>query len=120
MSDTDTIIDEIRKNPLLDGVTFTGGEPFMQPEPLIKLAGDIKNLERGLNIMVYTGYTIEEIMAENDSAKTELLRKTDILVDGPFINELRSLELNFKGSANQRIIDIAKTLETGNIVCAEL
>lgn len=121
LSDTDILLDEISRNPLLDGVTFSGGEPFLQPQPLIRLAKDIKNLNRDLNIMVYTGYTMEEIVsgADEENRWMEFLGCMDVLVDGRFIKELKSLELNFKGSSNQRIIDTVKTLKEGRIVFAE-
>ncbi|MCH5184983.1 MAG: anaerobic ribonucleoside-triphosphate reductase activating protein [Oscillospiraceae bacterium] len=122
LTDTDEILEEIKKNPLLDGVTFSGGEPFLQPLPLIKLAEDIKNLNRGLDIIVYTGYTIEEILsgADDKNRWSELMRCIDILVDGPFAEELRSVELTFKGSSNQRIINVPETLVKGKIVCVDL
>lgn len=122
LSDTDTLLENIKSNPLLDGVTFTGGEPFMQAAALTELASEIKKSLKGLDIVVYTGYTIEEILsgADENNHWMDFMRYIDILVDGPFIEELRSIELDFKGSANQRIIDAAKTLAEGKIVLADI
>lgn len=100
--DTVELLDAVRKNPLLSGITLTGGEPLLQIDAAIELARETKNL--GLNVWCYTGYTLEEI---TDSAR-ELLKYVDVLVDGPFVEELRDLELEFRGSSNQRIIDLNK------------
>lgn len=101
------ILAEIDKNPLLTGVTFTGGEPFCQPEPLYKLGMEIKS--RGLDIMAYSGYTLEQLqdMAEQEPFIGKLLGIIDYLVDGPFILEERDLTLEFRGSKNQRFIRMA-------------
>ena len=88
--------------PLLSGITLTGGEPLLQIKPAIELAKAAKNL--GLNVWCYTGYKFEEI----PPAAQELLNFVDVLVDGEFILALRDLELNFRGSSNQRIIDLNK------------
>ncbi len=100
--DTSELINAIKKNPLLSGITLTGGEPLLQIEPAIELAKAAKNL--GLNVWCYTGYTLEEI----PPAAQELLNYVDVLVDGEFILALRDLELDFRGSSNQRIIDLNK------------
>ena len=100
--DTVELLDAVRKNSLLSGITLTGGEPLLQIDAAIELARETKNL--GLNVWCYTGYTLEEIA---DSAR-ELLKYVDVLVDGPFVEELRDLELEFRGSSNQRIIDLNK------------
>lgn len=101
------ILAEIDKNPLLSGVTFTGGEPFCQPEPLYKLGLEIK--ARGLDITAYSGYTLEQLseMAEKEPFIGKLLGIVDYLVDGPFILEERDLTLEFRGSRNQRFIRMA-------------
>ena len=114
--DVDDIIKNIEKNPLLDGVTFSGGEPFLHAQTLCYIADKVH--EMGLNVMCYTGFTIEELLAGADSENKwrELLERIDILVDGPFILSERSVELNFKGSKNQRIIDVPKTLEKDEII----
>lgn len=98
--DTDELIAAIKKNPLLSGITLTGGEPLLQISPAIELAKATKNL--GLNVWCYTGYTLEEI----PPAAQELLKFVDVLVDGPFILAQRDLELDFRGSSNQRVIDL--------------
>ncbi len=116
LADREAILQAVKENPLLGGVTFSGGEPFAQPEPLADLAGDIKGL--GKHLMVYTGYTYEKLlqMKEQRPAIGELLSLADILVDGPYIEAERNLTLKYRGSANQRIIDLNKTRDSGTIV----
>lgn len=108
--DTEEIISAIKKNPLLSGITLSGGEPFLQIEPALELAKSAKNL--GLNVWCYTGYRFENIPANAN----ELLKNIDVLVDGEYIEELRDLELNFCGSKNQRIIDLNKTRAENKII----
>ena len=99
-----------------DGITFSGGDPMFQVEACNKIADYCKN--KGLNIWVYTGFTYEEIMemAKKKPIYKEFLEKIDVLVDGRFILKERDLNLLFRGSANQRLIDIPKTLKSGEIV----
>jgi len=111
--DTDAIIDQFRANELLDGITLTGGEPFMQPDACLALAKAAK--KAGLNVWCYTGYTLEEIKAEALRSTKELLRNIDVLVDGRFVEEKKSLDLRFRGSSNQRII----RLDHGRVVSIE-
>jgi anaerobic ribonucleoside-triphosphate reductase activating protein len=111
----ESLLTAMRKNPLLDGLTLSGGEPFLQVEPCICLAGEAREL--GLNVWAYSGYTFEEL--EADPAKRRLLEACDVLVDGPFLLQERTLEKRFRGSRNQRVIDIKKTLERGEIVLEE-
>lgn len=108
--DTNEIISEIKKNPLLDGITLTGGEPFLQINAAEELARAAKNL--GLNVWCYTGFNFEEL----PPATSTLLENIDVLIDGEYIENLRDLELQFRGSSNQRIIDIKKTREQNKIV----
>lgn len=104
----DQILQEIKSNSLLSGVTFSGGEPTLQLESVLTLALRIK-AETGLNIYLYSGFTVEQLM-RNPKAK-ELIETIDVLIDGPYIEELRDpLELKFKGSSNQRTIDTKKYL----------
>ncbi|MBQ3185353.1 MAG: anaerobic ribonucleoside-triphosphate reductase activating protein [Firmicutes bacterium] len=109
------LLEEIDKDKLLAGVTFSGGEPFCQAEAFACLGRGVK--ERGLNITVFSGYTLEELqdMAVQRADVRELLELTDILIDGPFINELRDLTLQFRGSSNQRVIDMNETRKTGEL-----
>lgn len=109
------LLEEIDKDKLLAGVTFSGGEPFCQAEAFACLGRGVK--ERGLNITVFSGYTLEELqeMAMQRADVRELLELTDILIDGPFINELRDLTLQFRGSSNQRVIDMNETRKTGEL-----
>ena len=103
------ILDVIDKNPLLDGVTFTGGEPFLQAESLFLLAREIK--KRGLSLMIYTGFLWEELIDNPDYFR--LIRLADIVVDGPFIEAGKSHELLYKGSQNQRVIMVQESLGNG-------
>ena len=98
----------ICEDPLLKGVTFSGGEPFCQPAPLAELARRVH--ARGLDVTVFTGYTWEQLLAAGDPAVRELLGQTDLLVDGPYLEEQRDLTLLFRGSANQRLIDVPRSL----------
>ena len=107
------IFDIIRKNPLCRGVTFSGGEPFAQAEGYAKLGRLLK--EAGYEVAAYTGYTFEQLL-EGTQAQRELLQTVDILIDGPFVLSERSLELSFRGSRNQRILDVAKSLAQGKAV----
>jgi len=102
------LISQIRKNPLLTGVTFSGGEPLLQAAALLPLAKMIK--EDGLDLAIYTGFTLEEILEKADPAILALLSLADTLVDGPFLLPRRSLSLRFRGSENQRILDIPGSL----------
>ena len=112
-TDTDEIISIMKENPLLDGITLSGGEPMEQANACIILAEEAKKI--GLNVWVYTGYTWEELLYKNEEIQ-KLLSFTDVLVDGPFVYSLRSLELCFKGSSNQRIIDVQRSLLQNSVV----
>jgi anaerobic ribonucleoside-triphosphate reductase activating protein len=115
--DTSDLFQEIIENPLLKGITFSGGEPFCQPEPLAALAKQIHM--RNLDITVFTGYTYEQLVALHDASIDALLNETDVLIDGRFLLEQKDLTLAFKGSRNQRIIDMNRTRQTGQLVFAE-
>lgn len=95
----------------LRGITLSGGEPFFQAGEMAALAGEAKKM--GLDVVTYTGYTYEEILALDLPGSRELLEVTDILVDGPFKTELQDIALAFRGSSNQRLIDLASTREKG-------
>ena len=116
--DTADLLEKIKANPLLDGVTFSGGEPFMQSEILAYFGREIKSL--GLNIVTYTGFTFEELYCNRDkNGWGELLEVTDYLVDGPFILEKKDWKIKFRGSSNQRYIDCQASLAAGRAVEVE-
>lgn len=119
-SSTERILEEAKKDPILRGLTFSGGEPFCQAEALSVLAKEAK--EKGYDIFCYTGYTFEHLLTQFDSHPEykALLENCDWLVDGPFILEKRSLILKFRGSTNQRILDVKKSLEKGCAVETEV
>ena len=113
-------LDEVEKkftgNPLLDGITLTGGEPFQQPAACAELAR--RAHQKGLNVWSYSGYTYEKLreLAKQDEGVNALLSEIDVLVDGPFRLNERSLVLLYCGSKNQRLIDMKKTRKTGEVV----
>lgn len=116
----DEILSMIEENPLLDGVTFSGGDPMDQAAALVPLAREIK--ERGYNLVIFTGYTYENIMklVPEKPELLELLSFADMLVDGPFIMARKSLELKFRGSSNQRLIDVQQSLTEGHVVLHQI
>lgn len=102
------VVEHVKCNPLTRGVTFSGGEPFAQAAAHAELARQLK--AAGYEVASYTGYTFEQLLEEQDPAKLDLLQQLDILVDGPFRQEELSLELRFRGSANQRILNVPQSL----------
>ncbi|PKM80660.1 MAG: anaerobic ribonucleoside-triphosphate reductase activating protein [Firmicutes bacterium HGW-Firmicutes-14] len=112
------IMDTINKVRLINGVTFSGGEPFMQAEAFARLGKQVK--EKGLDLMTYTGYTWEELLAlgREKPQVMELLNLSDYLVDGPFIASEKDLNLAFRGSRNQRVIDVRQSLLKQDVILA--
>ena len=112
-------VDEVKKQiDLLEGqqgITFSGGDPMMQPESCLELAKYAKSL--GYNIWCYTGFTFEELLKLGEKKKSILkfLNYIDVLVDGRFILEEKSFDVVFRGSKNQRLIDVSKSLENGKV-----
>ena len=100
--DVEELLQVVKDSPW--NVTFSGGDPFFQAEGFALLARSIK-AETSKTIWCYTGYTLEALVQENDPWKMELLRNIDVLVDGPFVQDLRDEQLRFRGSSNQRILD---------------
>jgi len=115
----DELWEHIEANPLLSGITLTGGEPFEQPEPLTELAR--RTRAKGLTVWAYSGYTFEQLLADTPStAAHELLTHCDVLVDGLFVEPLKRFGLKWRGSSNQRIIDIPASLEAQEVVLCSL
>ncbi len=111
---TEEILARLAANPLEGGITLSGGEPMEQPEACLELAQGARAL--GKNVWIYTGYTWEALMQARDPARLALLKAADVLVDGPFLLAERTLELRFRGSKNQRLIDVRASLESGETV----
>jgi anaerobic ribonucleoside-triphosphate reductase activating protein len=116
LKDMDRLIEDINSNPMLVGVTFSGGDPFEQPEEFAYLAKNIK--KDGKNIWCYTGYTFEYILEniEKICGWKDLLNNIDVLIDGKFIKNKVDNKLKFKGSSNQRIINVTESLLIGKVV----
>lgn len=113
VADTGEIIALMRENPLLSGLTLSGGEPMLQPEACLLLAREARAM--GLDVWVYSGYVYGDLL-EMGEAVNQLLAACDVLVDGPFILDQRSLTLPFRGSRNQRLIDLKASREAGQAV----
>ena len=109
------LAEEMRATRYLDGITLSGGDPLLQPSAVIVMADAAH--EKGLSVWCYTGWTFEALMqgAAGEEA-VEALRHIDVLVDGPFVLAERDLNLRFRGSRNQRVIDVRKSRETGRVV----
>lgn len=106
LTDTEKIWKNFRMNPSIKGITFSGGEPFLWGRELAEVGRAVR--AAGLDVMTYSGYTYEKLlkMAEEDEGVASLLEVTNFLVDGPFIEAERDLTLKYRGSRNQRILDI--------------
>lgn len=110
--DIEEIFEKIDNLKFQKGITLSGGDPFMQSEAAKKIADYARN--KGYNIWCYTGYTYENII-KNPKLKS-LLESVDVLIDGPFLLEEKSLNCRFRGSKNQRIIAVKKSLEEERVV----
>ena len=102
---------------MIKGVTLSGGDPFCQAEAFATLSAELK--KQGYEICAFTGYLFEKLVEDKTNSKYKLLENVDILIDGPFIESEKSLELRFKGSRNQRTIDVAKSLAEGRVVLSD-
>lgn len=107
LKENKNIIEEMKKNPLISGLTLSGGEPFLQPKEIYNLC--ILAKEEGYNIIAYSGYTYEELIDKNDEFINSTLEVIDVLIDGKFDILKKSLSLLYRGSSNQRVIDMVKT-----------
>ena len=110
----DLILGIVRFNPLSRGVTFSGGEPFAQAAGFAEIAKALK--ANGYEVASYSGYTFEELLAGTPEQR-ELLNHLDVLIDGRFLQEEKSLEVPFRGSRNQRIIRVPQSLAAGEAIC---
>ena len=117
--DTEDVKKEIAELKYQDGVTLSGGDPFFQADAVLDIAEFCQS--KGLNVWCYTGFTFEELldMAKKNKDIIDFLNNIDILVDGKFMIELKSYDVIFRGSTNQRIIDVKESLKSSSIVLAE-
>jgi len=116
LEDTEDLIKKIKQKGFISGITISGGEPFSQAFPCALLAEAAHDM--GKSVMVYSGYTFEQLldMAESDSGVKQLLCSCDILVDGPYLESSRNIDLPFRGSENQRVLDMSASLDKGQAV----
>ena len=114
--ETDEVIEDLKLDEVR-GLTILGGEPFQNEVDLLEVLRDIKK-EVQKDIWIFSGYTYEEILKDED--KKKLLEECDVLVDGRFVEALKDLSLRFRGSSNQRIIDVQKSLESNEVVLFDL
>lgn len=110
----ESVFEKFLKNPMLKGITLSGGEPFCQADALIELCELVKSKNK--DIWAYSGYTFEKLKNNITPNSKKLLGLVDVLVDGKFVLELRDLTLTFRGSSNQRIIDVKKSLAEDKVI----
>ena len=112
-TDTKDICEELKTLKYQTGITLSGGDPFFQPKAALEIVKFAKDI--GLNVWAYTGFTFDALL-NGDENRLELLKYIDVLVDGKFVLDNKSLNCKFRGSTNQRIIDVKKSLEKGDVV----
>lgn len=117
LEQVDNVVKDFRKNPIIQGITISGGEPFLQPKAVLNLIKKAK--ETNLDVIVYSGYYYHELASFNDNYINEILKAADYLIDGPF--EMKNISLNvlFRGSTNQRIINLQETTNLDDLVFVE-
>ena len=114
---SEILLIQLKAHFYLDGVTFSGGEPMAQAAACGELAQAVHQL--GMNVWCYTGYTWEALMEAQNPDQRAFLEQIDVLIDGPFLLAQKSLNLRFRGSANQRLIDVQASLKAQRVVLAE-
>jgi len=112
------IIDRICENSILKGITLSGGEPLCEENiaGVLDFVKSLKEVKPNFNVWCYSGYTLEQLMNRNDEITNEMLENIDVLVDGQFVLDKKNPTLKFRGSENQRILDIPKCLQEQEIV----
>ncbi len=113
----ESLADELGRNPLISGLTLSGGEPFLQGAECARLARLAH--KKGLDVWAYTGYNYETLLERAEPEQMELLAEVDVLVDGPFVMDLKSYGARFRGSSNQRLIDMNQTRRAGKMMLWE-
>ncbi|PWJ42314.1 anaerobic ribonucleoside-triphosphate reductase activating protein [Sediminitomix flava] len=105
---------KIEDNILLDGITLCGGDPFYDPKEVLKFVRKYKERFPSHTIWSYSGYTWERLLWDED--RKALAQELDVLIDGPFVLRQKDLTLKFRGSSNQRVIDVKPSLEKNEAV----
>lgn len=113
-SELEEVVKDIESNPMLDGITLSGGDPFYQADACAELIKSIKSKREDITVWAYTGFTWEELIKSPEMLN--LAKLCDVIVDGRYIENKRKLELEFRGSSNQRLIDVKKTIAAGKVV----
>ncbi len=113
LKDVDEVCSELKSLKYQSGITLSGGDPFFQSKEALYIAKFAKSI--GLNVWAYTGFTYDALI-NGDKDRLELLKNVDVLVDGKFVLDKKSLACKFRGSTNQRLIDVKKSLEKGDVV----
>lgn len=112
------ILERIRNNSILNGITISGGEPLCKEniKEVNKFIEDVKKEKPEFNVWCYTGYTLEQLKDRNDNITNEALKNIDVLVDGRFVEDRKNPEIKFRGSDNQRLLDLKSCLKENKIV----
>ena len=114
----DELIEDVKENPMIKGVTFSGGDPFEQAEAFTILAKKLRDINK--TVWCYTGYTFENIIKNKDNKQwQDLLNNIDVLIDGKFILSEKTDTLKYRGSNNQRIIDVKESLNNDEVITIE-
>lgn len=115
---TEDIITKFENNPLVSGITISGGEPFVQPEAVLDVI--LRSIKLEKDIWIFTGYTFDELLSKHDDTIIQILKNTDVLVDGRFELDKKDLTLRFRGSQNQRLINAKQSILENTIVLHSL
>ena len=114
----DEILEKIKNNSILKGITISGGEPLCKEniKDVCKFIKDVKKVKKDFNVWCYSGYTLDELIKRNDEDTMDCLNEIDVLVDGRFKENLKDPTLKFRGSSNQRILDVKNSLKTHQFI----
>ncbi len=112
------ILKRIKENSILNGITISGGEPLCKENipGVLKFIKDVKEIRPEFNVWCYSGYTLDQLIDRNDEETNECLNQIDVLVDGRFVEEKKDPTLKFRGSSNQRILDLKPSLQTHKFI----